>query len=80
MKEPRVKEIIDVYVHGNLKEVYEYLTQPDMVVDPSTWSGRIKNMIENKQFETTKQIIELTGYKFFKTKDNGKNQENIEGI
>ena len=64
MKEPRVKEIILNYKEGNIKQVYEYLTHPDMVVDPSTWSGNIKKMIENEQFESTKQTIELIAYKF----------------
>jgi len=81
MKEPRVIELIKNYNKGNLKQVYEYLTQPDMIVDPNTWSGRIKEMIDNKQFETAKQLIELTSYKFIsKPNDNGKEQEIIDGI
>jgi len=66
MKEPRVKEIISTYMKGNLKEVYEYLAQPDMRVDPSTWSGKIKQMIENEEFYAAKILIETTGYKFIK--------------
>jgi len=64
MKEPRVKDIIKNYQKGNLKQVNEYLTHPDMVVDPSTWCGQIKQMIENKQFNTAIELIELTAYKF----------------
>jgi len=72
MKEPRVKELVTTYTKGNLKEVYEYLTQPDMRVDPSTWSGKIKQMIENEEFYSAKILIETTGYKFFKNTENGK--------
>lgn len=66
MKEPRVKDIINAYKQGNVIKVYEYLTQPDMIVDSSTWAGRIKQMIENKQCITVKHMIELTAYKFIK--------------
>lgn len=64
MKAPRVKEIIKIYKEKNLAGVYHYLNDPDMQVDPSTWSGNLKQTIENKQFESAKQIIELVGYKF----------------
>ncbi|MCK9446486.1 hypothetical protein M0Q50_06405 [bacterium] len=68
MIEPRVKDIIEMYKDGNLLQVYIYLTSEDMIVDPSTWSGNIKKMIENKQYESAKQIIELTAYKFLNLK------------
>jgi hypothetical protein len=66
MKEPKVKGIIKSYQEGNLQQVYEYLTENDMVVDPSTWAGQVKKMIENKQYSTAKQVIELVSYKFLK--------------
>ena len=68
MREPRVKDIIKNYQKGNLKQVYEYLIQPGMIVDPSTWSGQIKKMIEDQEFLTAKMIIEFTAYKFINTK------------
>ena len=68
MNEPRVKNIIKNYAKGNLNQVYEYLTQPNMVVDPSTWCGRIKQLIEDKHYNTAKEIIELIAYKFIKLK------------
>lgn len=64
MKEPRVKDIIECYKTGNIIKVYEYLTQENMFVDPSTWAGKIKQLIENKQYISVKQEIELIGYKF----------------
>lgn len=63
MKEPRVKELINAYQQGNIIKVKEYLEQTDMIVDPSTWSGRIKKLIDNENYQTAKQIIELTAYK-----------------
>lgn len=66
MKEPRVLDIITNYQKGNLNKVYDYLTQESMVVDPSTWAGQIKRLIEDKQFITAKEMIEITAYKFIK--------------
>ena len=68
MKEPRVKDIIKNYQEGNIMQVHEYLTQSDMTVDPSTWAGQIKKMIENKQYVTAIKTIELIAYKFLKIK------------
>lgn len=64
MKYPRIKEIVKIYQKENLQKVYEYLSDPNMLVDPSTWSGKIKKTIEEKQFFTAKQMIELIAYKF----------------
>jgi hypothetical protein len=67
--EPRVKELIENYTKGNLKQVYEYLTGPKMTIDPNTWSGKIKEMIEKHQYNSAKQLIELTAYKFITLKN-----------
>jgi len=66
MKEPRVKELVEHYQSDSLRGVYLYLTQKDMNVDPNTWCGNIKTLIENKQFITAQQEIELIGYKILK--------------
>jgi len=66
LKEPRVIDIIKKYQKGNIQNVYDYLTQNEMIVDPSTWAGQLKKTIEAKQFQTAKKIIELTAYKFIK--------------
>jgi len=68
MKEPRVKILVQKYTEGNLVKVYEYLTEPDMIVDPSTWSGTVKKLIEDKQFITAKELIEIMAYKLIKIK------------
>jgi hypothetical protein len=66
MKEPRVKELIKAYQQGNIIKVKEYLEQDEMIIDPSTWSGYVKKLIDNEHYETAKQTIELTAYKFLK--------------
>lgn len=64
MKEPRVIELIQNYEKGNLKQVMEYLTQSDMIVDPNTWAGQIKKLIEEEKYFSAKLLIETTSYKF----------------
>ena len=66
MKEPRVRIIVNKYMQGNLVKVYDYLTESDIVVDPSTWAGRVKQTIEKKEFKTAKAMIEIVAYKFIK--------------
>lgn len=61
--EPRVQEIVENYAQGNLAQVYEYLTLEGMIVDPSTWAGRLKMMIEQHRYATAKNSIELIAYK-----------------
>ena len=61
---PRVKNIINNYYRNNLRGVNNYLSQNGMIVDPSTWAGQVKKLIEEKNFNTAKELIEITAYKF----------------
>jgi len=70
MIEPRVRDIIEIYKLANIQGVNAYLTDPDMIVDPSTWSGKLKEMIDKKNYYTAKATIEIIAYKF-KYKNNG---------
>jgi len=63
---PRVKDIIKNYKEGNLQKVNEYLTQPNMIIDPQSWEAKIKKLIDDKMYNTAKCEIELVGYKFLK--------------
>lgn len=64
-KTPRVKTIIEKYKKGDINEVNKYLSEPNMIIDPSTWAGQIKKLIENRQYITAQQMIELIAYKFY---------------
>ncbi len=70
MKEPRVIELIKNYQQGNLRQVIEDLSQPDMVVDPNTWIGQVKKLLEEEEFFSAKALIETTAYKFVKINKN----------
>ena len=65
-KTPRVKHILYTYEHENIKGVLEYLSQPEMIVDPSTWAGTLKRIIEAEQYHSARQQLELIAYKFVK--------------
>jgi len=60
---PRVRDIVKMYKDTNLQGVEIYLNQPEMVVDPLSWEGKIKKLIDNKLYNTAKCEIELVGYK-----------------
>ena len=68
MKFPRVKEILTEFDKAGINGVFKYLNQPDMVIDPSTWSGKLMKDIEDKNIYTAISKIELIEYKFPKIK------------
>lgn len=67
-KQAKVKELISCYNKGNLKKVHEYLSDPDLQIkydsSDGSWAYEIKLLLDKKQYETAKQIIELVAYKF----------------
>jgi hypothetical protein len=68
MKQPHVKDIVNIYSTKNILGVKQYLNQEDMHIDPSTWCGYIKKLIDNKEYITAKAAIELIGYKLLNIK------------
>ena len=49
-KHARVKDILDVYSIKGLIGVSKYLMDDEIIVDPSTWSGKMKKLLETKNF------------------------------
>lgn len=74
---PRVKEILNEFDKSGINGVFKYLIQPDMVVDPSTWAGKIMRDINEKNIYTAISKIELLQYKF--TTKNDKYGEETNG-
>ena len=64
---PRVRDVIKIYKDANLQGVEAYLNQTTMIVDPLSWEGKIKKLIDNKLYNTAKCEIELVAYKFLNT-------------
>lgn len=74
MKFPRVKEILSEFDKAGINGVFQYLNQSDMIIDPSTWAGKLMKDIEEKNIYTAISKIELIEYKFRKPK-NGEETE-----
>ena len=68
MKYPKVKDIVNIYSTHNIMGVKQYVNQEDMYIDPSTWCGYIKKLIDDKEYITAKKVIELVGYKLLNIK------------
>ena len=56
---PRVKEILREYEKNNIDGVEQYLGNCNMVIDPSTWAGKIKKLIEENKKISAMAEIEL---------------------
>jgi len=49
-KHARVKDILDAYSEKGMMGVSRYLMDEEIIVDPSTWSGKMKKLLETKSF------------------------------
>jgi len=63
MKYPRVKEILQA-AEGGIENVKKYLSQSEMIIDPSTWCGQIKQSIDEGHVVSVLAEIELIKEKF----------------
>jgi len=72
----RVKDIIEIYDKGNIAGVTAYLFQPGMIIDPNTWAGKIKNLLNQKLYITAAIEIETIKYKFIKNINEDEDGEN----
>ena len=75
-KTPRVKEILTEYDKGGLNAVSQYLHRTDLIVDSSSWAGKLKKDIINKYVESAILKLDRIDYKF--TKKDKKDGEEIE--
>ena len=75
MKYPRVREILSEYDKAGINGVFKYLNQSDMIIDPSTWAGKIMKDIDEKNIYTAISRIELLEYKFPKKEKDGETNE-----
>jgi hypothetical protein len=61
---PKIRDIVTEYDKNGITGAYQYLIQPGMTVDPSTWAGRVKKTIEEKEIFSACTMIEMLHYKF----------------
>ena len=78
MKSPRIREILTEFDKAGISGVFKYLNQPNMIIDPSTWTSKLIHDITNKNIYTAITKIELIKYKFLKTNKDETNGEHGE--
>lgn len=61
---PKVREVLQVYSKGGILGVKSYFTQEQMIIDPSTWSGEINNLINNNNLVYASAKIEKILFEF----------------
>jgi len=66
MKYPRVKDILYNAELGGLQYVKNYLNQKNIKIDSSTWSGKIKKLIDEDKSISAMAEIDLLILKFNK--------------
>lgn len=49
-KHARVKDILEAYETKGMSGVSRYLNDGDLILDPSTWSGKMKRLLDSKNF------------------------------
>ena len=47
MSHPRVKDILVLYQAAGMVGVARYLDDPDLIIDPSTWTGKMKRLLDS---------------------------------
>ena len=59
MKRAKVKDILLNAQLGGILYVENYFNQSDLIIDPSSWSGKIKRLIEENKKISAMAEIEL---------------------
>jgi hypothetical protein len=72
---PRVKEVVKACQAGGLPAVKDYFDQEGMEIDPSTWSGHIKQSIDDGLTVSVLAEIQLIIEKFNFYEDVSKEKE-----
>lgn len=50
MSFPRVKDLLITYQAGGMVGVARYLSDEDLVIDPSTWTGKMKRLLDSNNW------------------------------
>ena len=49
-KHPRVKDVIEAYDIKGIAGVSKYLNNKDLIIDSSTWVGKMKRLLDSKKW------------------------------
>jgi hypothetical protein len=56
-KNARVKDILEAYDAKGLLGVSRYLEDPNIIIDPSTWSGKMERLLKTKSYRSMEAEI-----------------------
>ena len=56
-KHARVQEVIASYKEGGMVSVARYLSDEDMAIDPSTWTGKMKRLLDSNNWRSMEAEI-----------------------
>lgn len=71
-KYPRVKEVLNAYSKNGMGGVSKYLLNEDLIIDPNTWVGKMKRLLDSKSLSSMEAEIASILFIF---KLNEKNEE-----
>jgi hypothetical protein len=49
-KHARVKDILEAYSIKGMEAVAKYLSDEDLILEPDTWSGKMKKLLDSKNY------------------------------
>lgn len=56
-KHARVKDILEAYSTKGMVEVARYLSDEDLIIDPSTWTGKMKRLLDSNNWRSMEAEI-----------------------
>lgn len=56
-KHARVKDILETYETKGMAGVDMYLSDKDLILDPDTWTGKMKKLLDSKKFTSMEAEI-----------------------
>lgn len=56
-KHARVKDILEAYSIKGLEGVSKYLLDEDLIIDPISWSGKMKRLLDSQNLESMEAEI-----------------------
>jgi hypothetical protein len=56
-KHPRVKDLLIFYSTQGMTGVARYLSDEDLIIDPSTWTGKMKRLLDSHNWSSMEAEI-----------------------
>ena len=64
MSFPRVKDVLVHYQAGGMVAVARYLSDEDLTIDPDTWTGKMKRLLDSNNWGSMEAEIASLSHTF----------------